>query len=334
MRTTMVETNSRKTTLSIVVAIAGGLSLAACGYSADLYTNDPVIDQGQAVKDVPGRIEPFNLDTGCFEAEGDIDEDGKKTCTPAYKQIVSEKNPEKKKELRNSLMFTLMRRSDSNCQVHKAAILYVTSTYNTAATATTGILSGVSAIVTGTLASQVMAATASGITVTQSAINEKMLYNVLAPAIVKEIETLRGDLRSELIRKAKEEYRAFPINLMLGEVERFNQACSFFEGLTQLVARERVPLSFEAIKGRIDDLQKQITNNEETMKKLNKDEPHEAARLHQLQVTNGVLFEALSGLQKRMAGAPVTTIPNATPGADPAKPSSEGAGSGQTQAGQ
>lgn len=288
----------------LLCAAASVLLLAGCDKTANLYTNDPVIEQGQADPALPGRVTPFDLDTGCFPNEK------KKqgtSCTPAYEQISEAGTNAEKAALRKKLQLILMRMSDSNCTRHKAGILYINSTYNAAGTAATGILSAVSAIITGSIASQALAGAASGITVTQSAINEKVMFNVLAPAIVREIETMRNHLRSELLAKANESYDAYPVDLMLGEVEAFNQACSFFSGLTALAGRTSTTFSAEHLKARITDLTEQIADNETAMTDLSTRVPAEAAQLHDLQSANTVLRRQVSDLQQRLADAPLTT---------------------------
>jgi len=300
---------------AILLAVAGGLLVGGCESlfrpGADTFTNDPVVNQGQPVARIPGRIEPFDLDTDCFvENRSEPDEEGHWTCSmPAYRLIRMARGEEQKR-LTRDLMLILMRRSDSNCERHKAAILYVNSSLNTFSTAATGILSGVSAIVTGTLASQVLASTASGITVTQSAINEKVMFNIVAPAVVKKIDELRQAMRNQMLSKYSDGSKPdYPVDLMIADVERYNQACSFYSALAAIVNETKPAMTVAEIEARIANLRDQIDDNNTKISELptgGGSTPASRTQVHQLELSNTLMNEKILVLQEQLNHAPIT----------------------------
>jgi len=288
-----------------VLALASGLVLSGC--ATGLMTTDPVISDGTGETDFFNHRRPFNLDDDCFPEQTDRSaDDGEQECRPAYVQIIEADSAEDKKTLRNRLYFLLLRRSNANCEQHKAAILANHSQFNFLSTASTGILSGVSALVTGTLASQVMAATASGITVTQSAFNEKMLYNILAPAIVRKIEQFREVSRQALEHKVGGDFSDYHVDEMLMDITRHNQSCSIYHALSALVNDQDPYDRYRKTSERLKVLEEQLKKNQALLGEINQQQGNGSSerQAEDIEAVNEKIRDEIIDLNKEILTAP------------------------------
>ncbi|SDE58026.1 hypothetical protein [Rhodospira trueperi] len=282
------------------------LMLGGCSQITDYYTNDPVTNHGQRTLSRYGEVLPFNTDTDCL-AEYSISL-GAEQCTIGH-ILANAKHDAEKAVFRNALMDELILLSDSNCIRHQAAILHVTSVVDATTTTISGVLAGVSAIVTGSLASQVMATTASGITLAQSTANEKIMFNFLAPAVLQKIIEERNEKLDGILDKRGETFDQYSVRAMIRDVEEYNRMCSFYYGIQRLAYDTKDPENFTSIQVRIDELTTQYNANNERMDGLKGYSDTVRAQRYQLELANTTILQEITALQRKLVAAPRTVPP-------------------------
>jgi len=231
-----------------VIAMVCGAGLAGCSQLTNHFIVDAAATQGEttvAAQKGEEAMPPINLDTFCFPEDiGAAGANGIKPCArTAYDRALKPRAGDTKEETRlarNQLMLTIIRRSEVVCNYHKGAIM----ANSAAADFSTGLLSSVastlssafSPVTTKTALSTVSAISSA----TGTGLRANIYQNVLAPAVVTEINNQREVMRSQILARKGEDISSYPITEALYEVERYHELCSFYVGLAEL-AKDRKP---------------------------------------------------------------------------------------------
>lgn len=248
-----------------VIVMVCGASLAGCSQLTNHFIVDAAATQGEttiAAQKGEEAMPPINLDTFCFPEDlGTADAKGVRPCArTAYDRALKPRVGQTKEETRlarNQLMLTIIRRSEVVCNYHKGAIM----ANSAAADFSTGLLSSVastlssafSPVTTKTALSTVSAISSA----TGTGLRANVYQNVLAPAVVTEINNQRAGMRSQILARKTEDIGSYPITEALYEVERYHELCSFYVGLAAL-AKDRTPKarSKEDIQQEIEQLRR------------------------------------------------------------------------------
>ena len=210
---------------SVVLAVAL-VSLAGCGHISEAYIVDAsVVDT--STEPVNGREAPpaFDLDQEKFP--------GSTSKLSAYQETVQATGGVQT-ALRNRLQTLLLTRADKICRIHKGRILANASTFDFGTGLTAAILSTASAAVGGETAKTILSAGSAVATATGTAIRASFYQDILASAVVGEIERLQ---KIELDRIEKSRVKmatAYTPDDAIRDVVLYHFKCSFYEGLISL----------------------------------------------------------------------------------------------------
>tara|TARA_R110001583_G_scaffold140307_1_gene292537 strand:+ start:25505 stop:26272 length:768 start_codon:yes stop_codon:yes gene_type:complete len=138
---------------------------------------------------------------------------------------------------RNELQGAILRRSERACEDHKAAIYTNAAMFNVSTGFLTSALAGAGAIVTGQTASNILAGTAALSNSTRSLVNEEVYQQMIASAVIAEIDQNRKTLSEKISEKRKEVIEEYTVEDAILDVERYNNACSFYQGISSLVQK-------------------------------------------------------------------------------------------------
>jgi len=142
-------------------------------------------------------------------------------------------------ELRNSVQAELMTMSDLICRKHTASIYGTQSGVNFLTSWFAALLSGAAAITTDRAASNLAAAGAMSGT-TRGLVNSEIYFSYVAPAVISEIDLIRGEARQRLHRKRVCSLVTYPPAEAINDALNYHEMCSFVVGLSSLLRKAGV----------------------------------------------------------------------------------------------
>lgn len=217
---------------------------------------------------------------------------------------------------RNRLLSYLLTRSEEVCIGHKSDILAVGSAANAGLSATTSLISGIGAAVTGETTTRALAAAAGFINAQQDNFNQNIFYSNVADAIVRQIDTQRTAVLEKIIPKkllAPEDYTVEDIE---HDVNQYHFACSFSEAVAALADHTKRPSTADELRGRIAGNLLLIEANRKAMNGATKKEKGSLEQTNEsLAKANFFLTQQLSFIQGT-ASSTGETASGATAGTD------------------
>lgn len=320
MRCSRISAVARRVSAGAVL-VAMMPALEACNALKDSYTANVAFTDGTGALNptIPGQLRPFDLLVDCMPSDITVTRqtDGRSSAqcpTPTMRKI-SDMGPDDQAALaRNRFQDYLIWRSEQMCESHKAGILGTQSTVNFVMnTVTTGV-AAVAAIVTAP-ASSILAAIAAITSGTRSHFNEDVYEKLIAPAVVKKIsedrtQKLLAIQNARSIPATPPSQGRVPVSIndytleqSIGDVERYNQLCSFGSGLASLVdPKQKFQDTAAGVKQRIDTLRAQLDDNRKQIAGPLKD-TNEARRLA---AVNEDIVRQIMVLQQQMLTAPLS----------------------------
>lgn len=170
---------------------------------------------------------------------------------------------------RDRLMAIFMERSDRICAIMKSDIAGLNDTVNFSLGEITTVLGGVGAIVTGAGAARALAGSAAITNATRAQFNEVFYQNAVKTAILRAIDASRTTKATALTQHIANGLAAYPVETIIRDVNTYNDACSFYNGLAALTQSPgTVPDSAQSITAKIAALQQQITNDQQQIDTL------------------------------------------------------------------
>jgi len=260
------------------------LGLGACSNVTGLYIVDAASTEGDttvAAQKGQESPQPIDLNSYCFpeDTETKLEEvtvlsgNQSKTVTVtkrrcikpvklAYKRAVLDPLPDERRQSRNRLILTVMRRSEQVCDFHKGAIMANAGAMNFTSGFLSSVLSTMSTAFNpiGTKTALSAGAAVSGAAGT--GLQANIYQNILTPAIITEIQNKRVPMRKNILSRLNEGVADYSITEALFEIERYHNQCSFYVGLAEL-AKDRT------VKAKTKDvIQKEIDLLKTQRKKL------------------------------------------------------------------
>ncbi len=309
----LVPACSRNATAGSVLLVVAWLS-GGCTALENQYSTDPAFGESTGRRQVstPGDSPTFDLNNDCIPAERDPDGSCK---ISTLRKIDSLSDPQAAAILRDRLQDYLIMRSDQMCERHRSGILSTQSVANFAMSTVTTGLSATAAIVLAP-ATNILAALGAIASGTRAAFNADIYQKYVGPAVVKKITDTRADKRKEILAKrttqpvdASKPRTIRPVSEYtpegaVGDVEVYNQYCSFAWGLASL-AETNAKFSDTAlgIQQRIDILRKQQLDNAKQIDSLSKTDATSASRLKDV---NSDISRQIMVLQQRLLTAPTS----------------------------
>ena len=246
------------------IVVLGLLLLSACSRVTDLYVVDAAVIPNENAPVKGGKPPPpINLDTYVFPEErflGVKYNAEKKIFEPvphgndtllrtAYVKAVGDKGA------RNRLQHQILIRSHEICTFHKAAILSNSAFISFTTGLGSTILSGVSAALGGEAALSMLS---SAVSATGTAVKAEFYQDLLAAAIVKEIDKLRQVELEGFLDRQTESITDYTIDEAIRDVNAYHLKCSFFEGVVSL-GKDKVdkPMTRKEIDEEIRELGKE-----------------------------------------------------------------------------
>ena len=156
---------------------------------------------------------------------------------------------------RNRLQHQILIRSHEICTFHKAAILSNSAFISFTTGLGSTILSGAAAALGGEAALSMLS---SAVSATGTAVKANFYQDLLAAAIVKEIDKLRQMELERFLDRQTESIADYTIDEAIRDVNAYHLKCSFFEGVVSL-GKEKVdkPMTRKEIDEEIGKLEKE-----------------------------------------------------------------------------
>jgi hypothetical protein len=136
---------------------------------------------------------------------------------------------------RNRLAGILMKESDDVCVKEMGDVSAREAIANTLLGTATSALSTASSIVTGQKLKSWLAGGSAFTNATRDHINAEVYRNVLASAMAKAIDNSRKTERGEIMKRLERGIDLYAVDMMIADVNRYHQSCSFFNGLALVV---------------------------------------------------------------------------------------------------
>jgi len=249
----------------LLVALGG--SLGGCnwfhktiGDIGETYNTNPVVqypdEKPTAGNTANNNNFPPPIDLDKYSFPGDPNHN-------AYQLAIGGDNGDKSNANRNRLTAILMERSDRICAVMKSDIAGLSDTVNFSLGEITTVLGGVGAIVTGAGAARALAGSAAITNASRAQFNEVFYQNALKSAILRAIDVARAPLATGLAGHMKDSLGDYPVEAMIRDVNSYNDACSFYNGIVALAhSVDTQPDSAQSLIARIAALQQQIKDEQ------------------------------------------------------------------------
>ena len=213
-------------------------------------------------------------------------------------------------------------RSDQMCEKHRSGILSTQAVANFGmSTVTTGLTATAALVIAP--ATNILAALGAITTGTRSAFNADIYQKYVAPAIVKRTTDLRNTKLQQIARRQFTQpsdaskppqlgsIEIYTPEAAIGDVEVYNQYCSFAWGIATLGDSDaRFEDTAAGIQRRIELLRKQQIDNDEQMKKLGGDNSEAARRYKEI---NNDISRQIMILQQQLLTAPTASDPKPAP---------------------
>jgi len=160
------------------------------------------------------------------------------TCLASNGQAVELKPPRTSDpvERRTQVQAELMTYADQVCDDHVAKIYANHASLNFDFGFLTTLLSGGAAIASGRAATN-LAAEGALVSGTRSLVNSEVYYGYIGPAVMREIRSLRSDLRAQIAAKRSCSAVDYPAQEAIDDALIYHDACSFSTGLASLLSK-------------------------------------------------------------------------------------------------
>lgn len=247
--------------LAGIALVLWGVALGTgCGNS---YRVDPIYvynkEDGRSRADLDHNLKPLNLEEYRFpEVQYRLEQDykdrrkarasdsqerfarrrypsnaggglaGTSVYPTAYEQAVADQ------AMRNRLMDILIGRSQRQFEVHISMIIAGQSSINLGLDTVTMTTAGLAAVFTPPVTTTALATTAALTEGFQSAFNERIYLNFLAPRIISEMTQSRAAHYSLLQQHKLLPIDVYSVDSMLAEIETYHQKGSFLHGIMRL----------------------------------------------------------------------------------------------------
>jgi hypothetical protein len=252
------------------------LSLCACGTFQAQSRTDPIrvasytSAVGKCVEpQFPGDRHVGTINLDCFTFSGDTD----------YAYKLAAKNA----GYRNRLASFLMNESNTVCTREMGNLTANEAMVNAGLAMATTAFSTVGSLVTGQVASNVLSGLASGTNATRGHINAEVYRSVLSTAVSKAIQNERDDQRAAILTHFSDGIAAYPVDLMLMDVNNYHQTCSFYRGLGLVIDAVSRPTDGESdqrlrAQAAVAQRQLQVASLERQLAQVPAGEQHDAKR--------------------------------------------------------
>lgn len=139
-------------------------------------------------------------------------------------------------ERRTQAQAELMTYADQICDEHVAGIYSKQASTNFNLGLLTMLFSGGAAVATGRTATNLAAESAlfSG---ARTLVNSEVYYGYIGPAVMREIRSLRSDLRAQIVSKRTCSINTYPAQEAINDALIYHDACSFATGLASLLSK-------------------------------------------------------------------------------------------------
>ncbi|MEQ8665127.1 MAG: hypothetical protein RIC16_05325 [Rhodospirillales bacterium] len=141
---------------------------------------------------------------------------------------------------RNFLQGAIIRRSDETCDRHKASIHTNAAVFNVSTGFLTSALAGAGAVVTGTTAVNILSGSAALTNSTRSLVNEEVYQEMLAAAIIAEIDENRRVAHEALVARRAGDTATYTVEDAVRDAIAYHQLCSFYQGVASMVKKAGV----------------------------------------------------------------------------------------------
>jgi len=261
------------------------------GDIGETYNTNPVVNYPDEKNPQPNTQFPPPIDLDCYTFPGDAKMTGNPcpaSSNTAYAKAALANDTGMM--ARNRFMAILMERSDRICAIMKSDIAGLNDTVNFSLGEITTVLGGVGAIVTGAGAARALAGSAAITNASRAQFNEVFYQNAIKTAILRAIDSSRQVRANNLTAHTKDTVADYPVDAMIRDVNAYNDACSFYNGVAALAhPSDVVPDSAADISARIAVLQQQITADQTSIDALKQKQtgaPASQAKSLQSQIDN------------------------------------------------
>lgn len=305
----------------IAVLSTGGLS--GCETIHDQYiVDDAIIDRDAVSEDGSATPGPINLDTYIFHEDlissVQIKSDGAvkslKELAELDIQFIPNTDPIQSaykratgnREDRNRLQQDVIRRSNEICEAHQGRILANHAFINFSTGLTSTVLSGISAALGGETAKSALSTAAAAVGATGAEVNANFYQNLLATAIVRQINELRLSEYNKILVEQSKDLGDYTISQAMLDAAVYHSKCSFFVGVTALASETTETLTFAQIQARI----KTLSDENEMLTEILDDENDERRSAAQMQLRlNETDIMRLRVMSRTASGAPASLLP-------------------------
>lgn len=247
---------------SIFILVAGSVVIGGCARMGRLARVNPVtvVDQKQTsaakcplVSGIAGG-QTFAIDLDCYKfpgqtdakpnAKGAVENDkaadktsdnvadkAKPIGATAYVQA----NNDVTGIVRNRLEAVLLRQADAICEVEKGQIYANEAATGVFSDFAASALSTTSTIVGGQQAKSILSGLAGLATATKSNITANVYKNQIVPAITNVMDSDRSDILTKMTARHGETIDSYSVDEMIRMANSYHQACSFQNGVQQLL---------------------------------------------------------------------------------------------------
>lgn len=224
---------------------------------------------------------------------------------------------------RTQVQAELMTYADQSCDGHIAGIYSKNASTNFDLGFLTTLFAGGAAIASGRAATNLAAESAlfSG---TRSLVNSEIYYGYIGPAVMREIRSMRSDLREQIAAKRSCSINDYPPQEAINDALIYHDACSFATGLASLLSKagdttvgedKLRGAQLEAMTARLAEKKKELEKYEGELVGLGVDQ---SARIAIVNDRIAVLRHEISSLEQVLVFAGVVDPGSAPDTAEPA----------------
>lgn len=173
-------------------------------------------------------------------------------------ELAANKKIARAKRYRNNLQSHVLARSEEICTVHKGQIIARAAVVNFSGNLAAAVLSGTSTALGGALAKSALSAASAVATTGTALYNEEFYQNLLAAAVVKNIESRRSEFWEKTIIAGQEKMvDEYSVRQAIRDAEKYHNMCSFMSGIQALAEKDkRTTLTTEEARAEIKALEK------------------------------------------------------------------------------
>lgn len=223
---------------------------------------------------------------------------------------------------RTQVQAELMTYADQVCDGHVAGIYSKNASTNFSLGFLTSLFAGGAAIASGRAATNLAAESAlfSG---TRSLVNAEIYYGYIGPAVMREIRSMRSDLREQIAAKRSCSIDDYPPQEAVNDALIYHDACSFATGLASLLSKAGNTTAgqdklrgaqLEAMAARLAEKKKELEKYEDELAGTGTDQ---VARAEVIKDRIAILRQEISSLEQVLSFAGVVDPDNSPQAGDP-----------------